>query len=229
MRLKNWLLAGTGLGMLAFTAAPAFAQGDVFTAYHAYVAARNAGDQAGMDAAAQAMRPFCAPSGWETADCLLAVESGIFGPIPDPNAAPVPAAPAEPAPVQPPPAEVAPVQPPPSDAAPSAPVEPAPVEQAPQQPAADPMAQLGAELQNLVNGYNGAKAAFEAGDSSQMPAIENVLIQMENACASAGFGGVNECLATFGLAIAPVNVPAPPTEPAPVQPPPVEPGRTGPR
>ena len=202
MRLKNWLLAGTGLGMLAFAAAPAFAQGDIFTYYRAYIAARDAGDQAGMDAAAAAMRPFCAPSGWETADCLLAVETGIFGPMPDPNAAPPPA-----------PVEAPPVEP--------APVEPAPVE-AP--PAVDPMAQLGAELQNLVNAYNGAKAAVEAGDPNQMGPAQNVLIQIENTCVSAGFGGVNECLATFGLAVAPINVPPPPApvEPAPVEQPPVE-------
>ena len=51
MRLKNWLLAGTGLGMLAATAAPAFAQSDIITAYQAYIAAQQSGDAAALSTA----------------------------------------------------------------------------------------------------------------------------------------------------------------------------------
>jgi outer membrane protein OmpA-like peptidoglycan-associated protein len=127
MRLKNWLLTGTSISMLAFTPLSASAQ-DVTAAYQAYVAAQQSGDAAALEAAQTALTEQCIVAGFTSIDeCIAALGAEA----PPAEAAPAEAPPAEPAPEpEAPPAEA----PPAPEAAPveEAPApEAAPVEEAP--------------------------------------------------------------------------------------------------
>jgi outer membrane protein OmpA-like peptidoglycan-associated protein len=209
MRLKNWLLAGTGLAMLAFTSTPAFAQSnDIITTYEAYIAARNSGDANALATAEAQFQSLCDQLSFALEDCITAVEAGMFGPVDTSQAAPR----AQPAPVEPAPV-VEPVPEP-------APVEPAPVAQ-PQEaqpPATDPMTDLGAALLTQVQIYGAAAAAAEAGDQNALQQAQAAQAEIDRLCVDAGYHDRNQCLAAFGYAIGPINVPAQPVAPqAPVE------------
>mgnify|MGYP000975577917 CR=1 FL=1 len=122
MRLKNWLLTGTSIGLMALLPLSVRAQdGDLVAAYQAYAAAQASGDAAALEAAQANLTELCIVAGYASIDeCIAAVSAP---------------APAEAAPVEEAVPEVAPVEEAP--AIQEAPAEAAPVEVAPE-PAPEP-------------------------------------------------------------------------------------------
>jgi len=142
MRLKNWLLTGTSIGLMALMPLTVRAQdGDLVAAYQAYTAAQASGDADALAAAEGSFTEACIVAGYSSIEeCIAAVEAGAAAPAAEPavEPAPVEAAPAEQAaPVEEaaPVAEPAPAaEPAPEPAAEAAP-EPAPEAAAEEQPA----------------------------------------------------------------------------------------------
>ncbi|AVF04720.1 MULTISPECIES: OmpA family protein [Devosia] len=128
MRLKNWLLAGTSIGLLAFAPISAHAQdAELQTAYQAYIEAQASGDAAALEAAQTALTELCIVGGYASLEeCIAAIEAGGAQPaaeepvVEEEAPAEEPVA-EEPAPVE----EAAPVE------------EPAAEEPAPEQPPAE--------------------------------------------------------------------------------------------
>ncbi|HEY9011580.1 MAG TPA: OmpA family protein [Devosia sp.] len=75
MRLRNWLLTGTSLGLLALAPFPAQAQSAELTAaYQAYVAAQASGDAAATETALAALTEQCIVAGYSSIDeCTAAL------------------------------------------------------------------------------------------------------------------------------------------------------------
>lgn len=150
MRLKNWLLTGTSVGLLALAPLSASAQdGELRSAYEAYLNAQSSGDAAAIQAAQGTFTELCIVAGYASLDeCIAAISGGGQPPAveePQPEA---------PAPEQPPveePQPEAPVEPQPEAPAeqPAEPAPEAPVEQPPapqpepavEEPAAPPAAE----------------------------------------------------------------------------------------
>ncbi len=156
MRIRNWLLTGTSLAVLALAPNVARAQdGALGAAYQAYVEAQASGDADAAAAAQQAFAEECIVAGYASIDdCIAALTGGGTpaeqpAPEPEPESEPEPTpveepapAPEEPAPVEEPAAPVEEPAPPVEEPAPEpAMEEPAPVEEAPapaeQAPAAE--------------------------------------------------------------------------------------------
>jgi len=77
MRLRNWLLTGTSVGLLALASLPAQAQSAELTAaYQAYVAAQASGDAAATDAALGIFTEQCIVAGYGSVDACVAALSG---------------------------------------------------------------------------------------------------------------------------------------------------------
>lgn len=135
MRLKNWLLTGTSIGLLALAPLSANAQdGDLQAAYEAYAAAQASGDAAAMQAAQGTLTELCIVAGYTSLDeCIAALLGGGQPPAieePQPEAPP-----AEQPPVEEPPVEIPAEQPP--APSPEAPVE-QPAEPTPEIPVEEP-------------------------------------------------------------------------------------------
>ncbi|WP_157291706.1 OmpA family protein [Devosia marina] len=148
MRLKNWLLAGTSIGLLAFAPISAQAQdAELQTAYQAYVEAQASGDAAALEAAQTALTELCIVGGYASLEeCIAAIEAGSAQPaaeapsVEEEAPAEEPVA-AEPAPVEEPVAEEpAPEQPPAEQPAAEEPAAEEPVAEQPvtEEPAAEP-------------------------------------------------------------------------------------------
>ena len=78
MRLRNWLLTGTSLGLLALAPLPVQAQSAELTAaYQAYVAAQASGDAAATEAALGIFTEQCIVAGYGNIDeCVAALSGG---------------------------------------------------------------------------------------------------------------------------------------------------------
>ncbi len=78
MRLRNWLLTGTSLGLLALAPLPVQAQSAELTAaYQAYVAAQASGDAAATEAALGTFTEQCIVAGYGSVDeCVAALSGG---------------------------------------------------------------------------------------------------------------------------------------------------------
>lgn len=199
MRLKNWLLTGTSVGLLALAPLSANAQdGDLRAAYDAYTAAQASGDGAAVQAAQSALAELCIVAGYTNLDeCITALMGGgepapmpVEEPQPEPAApevtppeAPAPDMPAEAPPVPQPevpveqpaePAPEAPVEQPP-EPAPEAPVEqPAQPEAPVEEPAAPPAAveQPAPEAPAAPSASPSAEQPPAAEPAPQAPAAE---------------------------------------------------------
>ncbi|SMQ70199.1 Outer membrane protein OmpA [Devosia lucknowensis] len=138
MRLKNWLLAGTSISMLAFAPIAANAQdAELQSAYQAYVQAQASGDAAALEAAQTALTELCIVGGFASLDeCIAAISAGGAAPAAEEPAAVEPAPAEEPVAEEPAP-EPAPVEEPAPVAEEPAPAEAAP---APEQPAVEEVA-----------------------------------------------------------------------------------------
>jgi len=138
MRLRNWLLTGTGIGLLALAPISAHAQDAALqSAYQAYLDAQASGDAAAVEAAQGSLTELCIVGGFASLDACIA---GLSAPAPEAAPAPAPeAAPAEPAAEAPAPApEAAPTAEEPApvtEEAPPAAAEPAPAAEEPAPPA----------------------------------------------------------------------------------------------
>lgn len=233
MRLRNWLLTGTSVGLLAFASlGPAIAQ-DVsdpalVAAFEAYKADPN-------DANQQALTEACIVAGFATLDeCIAALTNAavVSEEAPPPaEEAPPPAAeetappaeeappPAEEAPppaaseeAPPPAAEEAPPTPPAEEAAPPSSSEemapPPAEEQAP--PPADSNADVLVQLQAAVALYNEGVAELDAGNADGQLKVDQANAQIEAICSAAGFPDAASCLASFGLELSPLPEMPPP-------------------
>lgn len=134
MRLRNWLLTGTSIGLMALLPLTVRAQdGDLVAAYQAYAAAQASGDAAALAAAQGTFTELCIVAGYASIDeCIASISGGAPAPA---EVAPEPAPAEEPAPV-----EAAPVEEPAPAVEEPAPVaeEPAPVEEPVVEPAPEP-------------------------------------------------------------------------------------------
>ncbi|KQX40110.1 hypothetical protein ASD04_05575 [Devosia sp. Root436] len=121
MRLRNWLLTGTSIGLMALLPLTVRAQdGDLVAAYQAYAAAQASGDAAALEAAQASLTELCIVAGYASIDeCIAAISAPAAEPAPAEEPAPE-AAPAEEAPV----AEEAPAEPAPVEAEPAPAPEP---------------------------------------------------------------------------------------------------------
>ncbi len=104
MRLRNWLVTGTSIGLMALLPLTVRAQdGDLVAAYQAYVAAQASGDSAALETAQGQLRELCIVNGYGSIDeCIAALAGGreqAPEPTPVPEPAPVPEPEPEPAPV----------------------------------------------------------------------------------------------------------------------------------
>lgn len=161
MRLKNWLLTGTSIGLLALAPLSANAQdGDLRAAYEAYAAAQASGDAAALEAAQSALTELCIVAGYTSLDeCIAAINGGApAAPEAPPAEEPQPEAPIEQPPVEAPPAE----QPP--EPQPEAPAE-QPAEPAPEAPIEEPAPQPEAPVEEPA-----PEAPVEAPPAAEAPA-----------------------------------------------------------
>lgn len=169
MRLRNWLLTGTSIGLMALLPLTVRAQdGDLVAAYQAYAAAQASGDTAALEAAQGTLTELCIVAGYSSIDeCIAAISSGAAAPA-EPVAEPVPeeAAPEpEAAPVEEPaPAEAAPVEE-------VAPAEAAPVEEV--APVEEPVAEPAPEPEMMIEEAPAEEPAFvEEAPVEEAPAAE---------------------------------------------------------
>ena len=92
MRLRNWLLTGTSIGLMALVPLTVRAQdGDLVAAYQAYAAAQASGDAAALEAAQATLTELCIVSGYASLEECIAAISAASAP---------PAATEEPAPAE---------------------------------------------------------------------------------------------------------------------------------
>ena len=77
MRLRNWLLTGTSIGLMALLPLTVRAQdGDLVAAYQAYAAAQASGDSAALDAAQATLTELCIVAGYASLDeCIAAISA----------------------------------------------------------------------------------------------------------------------------------------------------------
>jgi len=237
MRLRNWLLMGTSLTLLAL--APTVAaraqdvtNADVVAAYQAY-----ATDQS--DANKQKLTEACIAAGFQSFDdCVAQMATALSIPAPAPAApAPAPAPASSEAPPPPPPPSEAP-PPPPSEPAPApAPSsEPAPApapssEQAAPAPApsseqaapapAPAAPDISADLAKAVALYNKGAADIGAGNAKRgKQEVAKASGEIEALCQQGGFADVTSCLAQFSLTLDPIPEAPAPAAPSSDAPPP---------
>ena len=86
MRLKNWLLTGTSIGLLAFAPITAHAQdAELQSAYQAYLEAQASGDAAALEAAQTALTELCIVGGYASIEeCIAAIEAAAAAPAEEP-------------------------------------------------------------------------------------------------------------------------------------------------
>jgi len=239
MRLRNWLLTGTSLTLLALApTAAARAQdvtnADVVAAYQAY-----ATDQS--DANKQKLTEACIAAGFQSFDdCVAQMGTALSMPLPA-APAPAPAPASSEAPPPPPPSEA---PPPPSEPAPApapsseeAAPPPAPSsEQAAPAPAPAPSSEeaapapapaapdISADLAKAVALYNKGAADIGAGNAKRgKQEVAKASGEIEALCQQGGFADTASCLAQFSLTLDPIpEAPAPvaPSSEAPPPPPP---------
>ena len=77
MRLRNWLLTGTSIGLMAMLPLTVRAQdGDLVAAYQAYAAAQASGDAAALEAAQGTLTELCIVAGYPSIDeCIAAINA----------------------------------------------------------------------------------------------------------------------------------------------------------
>ena len=152
MRLRNWLLTGTSIGLMAMVPMSVRAQdGQVVAAYQAYAAAQASGDAAAIEAAQTALNEACIVAGFASVDECIAAATGAApaeaappveepAPEPEPEPAPVeePAPQPEPAPEPAPVEELAPAPEPAPVEAPVPEVAPEPAPEVMEEPAPEP-------------------------------------------------------------------------------------------
>lgn len=164
MRLRNWLLTGTSLGLLALAPLPAQAQSAELTAaYQAYVDAQGSGDAAAAEAALGAFTEQCIVAGFSSIDeCVAALSGGA--PAEEP-------AQEEPAPVEEPVAEEPVVEEQPAEEAPAV-VEEAPVEEeiVEEQPVEEPAAEEPAPEEPVAEEPAAEEPAAEPETMDEQPA-----------------------------------------------------------
>lgn len=258
MRLRNWLLTGTSLGILVFAPVSVAQAQDaaLIAAYEQFVVASSSGDADATAVAQEAFLAECARVGVPNADeCIALIQNGPAPaveeamPAEEPVAEepvveepvaeePAPEVQVEQAPVEEPVAEEPAPEPVAEEPAPE-PVaeEPAPepvaeepvVEEQPaeqqtmevqveEQPAVEEAPEVAPEeqtmapaidyetsIRGLVDTYNQAVAAQVADDNSDIirETIATLPGQIADLCAQAGFASTEECLATYGLEMAP--------------------------
>ncbi|KKB85950.1 hypothetical protein VW29_04915 [Devosia limi DSM 17137] len=171
MRIRNWLLTGTSLGLLAFAPLSVRAQdGGLIAAYQAYAAAQSSGDAAALETAQAAFTEQCIVAGYASIDeCIAALNAPAAEPAPPPVEEPV----AEPAPEP----EAAPEvieepapEPEPTLEAPAPEVEIAPEPEPEASPEPEPAPELTAEPEPAPAAE--PAAAVEAPAEQPAPAIE---------------------------------------------------------
>lgn len=137
MRLKNWLLTGTSIGLMAFAPITAYAQdAELQSAYQAYLEAQASGDAAALEEARTALTELCIVGGYTSfEECVAALEAGAAPAAEEPVVEEAPAE--QPAPVE----DTAPAEAPaaeqPAPEQPAAVEEPAVQEQPVQEPVAE--------------------------------------------------------------------------------------------
>ena len=91
MRIRNWLLTGTSLGLLAFAPLSVRAQdGALVAAYQAFAAAQSSGDAAALETAQAAFTEQCIVAGYSSIDeCIAALNAPAAEPAPPPAEEPV--------------------------------------------------------------------------------------------------------------------------------------------
>ncbi|WP_338720171.1 OmpA family protein [Devosia sp. XK-2] len=82
MRLKNWLLTGTSIGLMAFAPITANAQdAELQSVYQAYLDAQASGDAAALEQAQTALAELCIVGGFANLEeCIAALEAGAAAP-----------------------------------------------------------------------------------------------------------------------------------------------------
>lgn len=89
MRLRNWLLAGTSIGLMAMLPLTVRAQdGDLVAAYQAFTAAQASGDAAAIEAAQGALTEACIVAGYASIDECIAAVSAVAAPAAPPRCRP---------------------------------------------------------------------------------------------------------------------------------------------
>jgi outer membrane protein OmpA-like peptidoglycan-associated protein/outer membrane biosynthesis protein TonB len=258
MRLRNWLLTGTSLGILVFAPVTVAQAQDaaLIAAYEQFVVASSSGDADATAVAQDAFLAECARVGVPNADeCIALIQNGpapaaeeavpaeepvveepvaeepvVEQPAPEvqvqeaPVEQPVAEEPApEPVAEEPAPEPVA-EEPAPEPVAEEPVVEEQPAEQqtmevqAEEQPAVEVAPEVAPEeqtmapaidyetsIRGLVDTYNQAVAAQVADDNSDIirETIATLPGQIADLCSQAGFASTEECLATYGLEMAP--------------------------
>ena len=78
MRLRNWLLTGTSIGLMALLPMTVRAQdGELVAAYQAYAAAQASGDAAAIEAAQGTLTELCIVNGYASIEeCIAAAQGG---------------------------------------------------------------------------------------------------------------------------------------------------------
>ncbi|HEY0921002.1 hypothetical protein, partial [Devosia sp.] len=226
MRLRNWLLTGTSLAVLAFASVgTTHAQdADLVAAYEAYAAAQAAGDADATQSALAALTELCIVGGYASVeDCIAAIQAQAEpAPAEAPAPAPAPAPAEEPAPAEQPapePApEPAPVEEPTPPPAEPAPAEPAPAEQPAAQEPSGPtqeelQAQFTADLNAALQQYQDALNMAAAGDyDAARPQADAAEARIRQLCLDNGYPTVEACI---GQTLPPLPEPEPEPEPAP--------------
>jgi outer membrane protein OmpA-like peptidoglycan-associated protein len=231
MRVRNWLLAGTSLTILALAPVAAARAQDasdpaLVAAYQAYAA-----DQS--DDNKQKLNEACIAAGFQSFDhCVAAMSQAVQAPAPSSEAAPPPsseeapppsseeAAPAPSSAEAPPPPPSEEAAPPPSseEAAPApSSEEPAPAPSSEEQPAAP---DISADLTAAVQLYNKGAADIGAGKTKAgQREIKQAQTQIAQLCQTGGFADTDSCLAQYGLTLDPIPEPPAPASSSEAPPP----------
>ncbi|MHB1166742.1 MAG: OmpA family protein [Candidatus Nanopelagicales bacterium] len=184
MRLRTWLLAGTGLAALALApVGSAAAQStELLAAYETYVDAQASGDSSAIAAALQPLAELCAASGYANVDdCIAALAAAATEPAPAEPSTEAPAAPAE-VPATEAPAEQPAAEQPAAD-------QPATEKPAAEQPVASP-----ADDPALIAAYEAYVAASSGSDDAAKASTEAAFL---GECNRLGVASLDECLALF--------------------------------
>ncbi|MHA6297521.1 OmpA family protein [Devosia sp. CAU 1758] len=146
MRLKNWLLTGTSIGLLAFAPLSAHAQdAELRSAYQAYLDAQASGDAEALESAQTNLTELCIVGGYASLDeCIAAIEAAAAAPAAEEPVVEEEAPAEEPVVEEPVVEEAAPAEDPAIQEAPAAPVaeepaaeEPTAEEPVPEEPVAE--------------------------------------------------------------------------------------------
>ena len=174
MRLKNWLLAGTSIGLLAFAPISAHAQdAELQTAYQAYIEAQASGDAAALEAAQTALTELCIVGGYSSLEeCIAAIEAAgaqpaVEEPVVEEEAPAEEPVAVEPAPVE----EPAPIEEPVAEE--PAPEQPPSEEPEAEEPAAEePVAEEPAVEEPVAEQPAAEEPAAEPAPAQEEPVVE---------------------------------------------------------